>query len=35
MKFRFVDRIDYVQHKIQFALVEEEPTRAQKRHKKK
>jgi ribonuclease R len=30
-----VDRIDYVQHKIQFALVEEEPTRAQKRHKKK
>jgi len=28
-----VDRIDYVQHKIQFALVEEAPPRAQKRHK--
>jgi len=27
-----VDRIDYVQHKIQFALVEEEPSRASKRH---
>ena len=29
-----VDRIDYVQHKIQFALVVEEPSRAKKRHKK-
>jgi len=28
-----VDRIDYVQHKIQFALVEEAPSRASKRHK--
>ena len=28
-----VDRIDYVQHKIQFALVEEELPRAQKKHK--
>ena len=29
-----VDRIDYVQHKIQFALAEEELPRAQQRHKK-
>jgi len=29
-----VDRIDPVQHKIQFALLEEKPARAQKRHKK-
>jgi ribonuclease R len=28
-----VDRIDYVQHKIQFAVVEPEPPRAQKKHK--
>jgi ribonuclease R len=28
-----VDRIDYVQHKIQFALIEASPSRAQKRHK--
>ena len=29
-----VDRIDRVQRKIQFAILEEKPTRAQKRHKK-
>jgi hypothetical protein len=29
-----VDRIDRVQRKIQFALLEEKPSRAQKRHKK-
>jgi len=28
------DRIDHVQRKIQFALVPERPSRAQKRHKK-
>ena len=28
-----VDRIDPVQHKINFALIEPEPSRAQKRHK--
>jgi len=30
----FVDRIDYVQHKIQFALAVEELPRAKKKHKK-
>jgi ribonuclease R len=29
-----VDRIDHLQRKIQFAVLEEKPTRAQKRHKK-
>jgi ribonuclease R len=29
-----VDRIDHLQRKIQFAILEEKPTRAQKRHKK-
>jgi len=29
-----VDRIDHLQRKIQFAVLEEQPTRAQKRHKK-
>jgi ribonuclease R len=27
------DRIDPVQHKIQFALIEDKPSRAQRRHK--
>ena len=29
-----VDRVDPVQHKIQFALVEEQPSHAQRRHRK-
>jgi len=29
-----VDRIDPVQHKIQFALLEEPPSRTQRRHRK-
>jgi ribonuclease R len=29
-----VDRVDPVQHKIQFALLQEHPSRAQRRHRK-